>query len=805
MEQKIESLHQLKKEEDIHLLLDELLPEMGFQDVTITHERGNRPEDGKDIICSKYDNIEDKKEWIAFVVKKGAVAGTSSMIQDIQSQVKDCFEYEYKSLATTNERVRISKVKVITNYHFSSGAVEKILKNNFFDKANIDFWNDKKLINFLDKYYPSYWIKGTKSYKKYVEIFKEKIDSDDVTKRFALTSNKIAKLIDATIIPTLLERTKDEEERITFKKRKPDSVLKLPNNAFIIGQAGSGKTTLFKTLAKEVIEQNTLRNDTEFYPIIINFAKLNEAKFDIPTAISNYFKQDLYSSLLIDGKKVLEESKCVVFLDALDEMASNTEKEQAVNSLCHFSKQYPSVKVICTSRPSDFINEQCAANGFTTFELDNINRREVEHFIDTYFKDDIIKSKRLLKSLKDSGILDRLPKTPLTIALITIIFDENEVEIPSTITDLYLMFSDILLGKTEIRDTIGIIEVNIKQRILSHLAKEMHFSQKISIDKDTATDIITEYLKSRGQDGIKADELIIDFISKTGLLCYNDECKLQFKHLSFQEFFTAYELFHHRQSDRSKFVENFNKLWWQNVALFYAGFSKDAPKLLQEILDKSIPNTFEEKINNISGIGRLLQALYNTPIDIKKMGLVRTTEETVNAINFLIETTEDRYKPWKRFSKYAIYQMFGGWFAFNHHSITLLEPFNQSFNELFEGHKDIQEEKAIFELEYKLYLLSMIAGSDSFLDYKNFRKLVEASRTNDLSFLALIEVHMRETSKLLSKEQRNGEDIQKIQKKIKNKMDAIGKISHIVNKSLEPIPQKSDGDKNESAQKFDGV
>ncbi|MEN9919846.1 MAG: hypothetical protein RL662_2282 [Bacteroidota bacterium] len=791
MEQKINSIHELKKEEDIHLLLEELLPEMGFNDVTITHERGNRPEDGKDVICSKYDDIEEKKEWFAFVVKKGAIKGTSAMIQDVQSQVKDCFEYEYKSLATTNERVRISKVKIVTNYYFSSGAEDKILRNNFFDKANIDFWSDKKLINFIDKYYPAYWVKGSKSYKKYVEIFKEKIETDDVRKRFALTSNKITKLIDATIIPTLLEKTKDEEGRITFKKRKSESVLKLPNNAFIIGQAGSGKSTLFKTLAKEVIEQNSLRNDSEFYPIIINFSRLHDAKFDIATAISNYFKQDIYSALYIDGKKIIDESKCVIFLDAFDEIASNTEKEKAVESLCEFAKKYPTIKVICTSRPSDFINEQCAANGFTTFELDNINRREVEHFIDTYFKDDIIKSKRLLKSLKDSGILDRLPKTPLTIALITIIFDENEVEIPSTITDLYMMFTDILVGKTEIKSTIGIIEVNIKHRILSHLAKEMHFKKIISIEHKDAIDIINKYLKSRGQEVINAEELIVDFISKTGLLCYDDECKLQFKHLSFQEFFTAYELFHHRQSERGIFIRNFNKLWWQNVALFYAGFSKDAPKLLQEILEESIPNTFIEKINNIAGIGRLLQALYNTPIEIKKLGLARTTEESINAINFLVETTEDKYQPWKKFSKYAIYQMFGGWFAFNHHSITLLESFNQCFEELFEKHKSLYDEKEIFELEYKLYLLSMVAGSDSFLEYKNLRRLIESSKTNDLSFLALTEVHIRETSKLLSKEQRSNEDIQKIKKKIKNKLDTIGNISHIVNKSLGDITKKN--------------
>lgn len=788
--EKLDFLHSLKKEENIHELLEELLPEMGFKDVTVTHERGNRPEDGKDLICSKLDEIEEKKEWTAFVVKKGVIAGSSSVIQDIQSQVKDCFEYEYRSLKTTSERVRINKVRVVSNCHFSSGATEKILKNNFFDKANIDFWYDERIIGFLDKYYPNYWIIGSKSYKKYVEIFKEKIKTDDFSRRLGVGTSKIEKLIEATIVPTLLEKIEEADGRISYKRRKADSILKIPNNTFIIGQPGSGKSTLFKTLSKEIIEQNSLRNETEFYPIMFSFSSLKDNNFDIYKAIENYFSQEQYKNLEIDYSKLIENNQCVLFIDALDEIPSNSDKEAAFDSIKVFCHSHPNLRLICTSRPSDFINEQCSTNGFKTLEIDDINRKEVEHFIDTYFSDNVIKSKRLLKSLQDSGILDRLPNTPLTVALITIIFDEREVEIPSTITDLYLMFTDLLLGKTLVDDTIGIIETNIKQRVLSHLAKELHFNKRISIEYKDAKFLIDEYLKSRGQSKIETEELINDLVSNTGLLFYNDKCELQFKHLSFQEFFTAFELFHHRQAERNVFIENFNKLWWQNIALFYAGFSKDAPKLLQEILDKSVPHTFEERINNIAGVGRLLQALYNTPIEVRKNGLKRTTQNSVEAINFLINTDEEKYNFWKRFSKYAVYQMFAGWFNFNHHSITLLEPFSQEFNELFYLHDKLKKEEDIFELEYKLYLLSSIAASTSFLDYKNYRTLIENTKSNDLSFLALTEMHFRENYKLMTKEQKSDEDIDKVYKKLKSKFDSIRKttkISNVVNKPIKGL------------------
>ena len=113
-EEKLKIIQNIEKEEDIHRLLSELLPEMGFKDVHITHERGNKSEQGKDLICSYEDTIEDKKDWIAFVVKKGVVSGKSLVIQDIISQTKDCFEYEYKN-TIKGLRIRINKVKIVTN------------------------------------------------------------------------------------------------------------------------------------------------------------------------------------------------------------------------------------------------------------------------------------------------------------------------------------------------------------------------------------------------------------------------------------------------------------------------------------------------------------------------------------------------------------------------------------------------------------------------------------------------------------------------------------------------------------------
>ena len=80
----------------------------------------------------------------------------------------------------------------------------------------------------------------------------------------------------------------------------------------------------------------------------------------------------------------------------------------------------------------------------------------------------------------------------------------------------------------------------------------------MSIPETDALHIISSYLQERGKYEISAKELLDDIIANNSLIIFNERKEIQFKHLSFQEYFTAYELYHHLQSERSYFVDNFH-------------------------------------------------------------------------------------------------------------------------------------------------------------------------------------------------------------------------------------------------------
>lgn len=776
-EEKLDILRNIQQETEIHTLLEELLPEMGFQHVYVTHERGNKSEDGKDVICSKHDDIENTDEWYAFVVKKGAISGQAGVVQNIMAQVQECFEYEYNN-SIKKLRFHVNKVRIVSNEHFSNEAERKIRENTKYEKANIAFWDNEHLIKYIDKYYPQYWTRGSKVYKKYVESFSNIIDVENFAKSIGVNDKKIRKILDCAIEPHIKERITNEDDTFTWKNKSTNSIIQLESNTIIVGEPGSGKSTLLKKLSKEVIEQNSLRNDCEFYPILLSFNDLNQNSFDVEETINEYFRRDWNRDLHIDGKQVLESANCVVFIDALDELPNNEKKSDALKAIDRFHKQYDAIKIICTSRPSDYLFQNSGELGYRYMEMCPIDKRQIESFLSNYFADNIVKSQRLLRSLKDSGILEKLPKTPMTIALITILFDEKEVEIPATITDLYQQFVDLLLGRNTSENTMELIEVGIKHRLLCYIARYLHAHHELSISRIDMIKLVYDYAKERGQSP-NTDAIIEDLIENTGLLFKNSDGQIQFKHLSFQEYFTAYEFFY-RQLDRETLVVNFNNMWWQNVSIFYAGMSKDSPELLQDILCKAIPNDINSYITNTIGMGHILQALYNTPI-IKR---IECTKQGLSNIEKAIQTViadNNAQNIFRTFSKYGLMQLFGSLFTFSYWSITLVEPLKQLFQDMIVDIEAPRSEQEQFYYEFKLYLICSILASDDFICFSEYRTLIDLSRSKDLSLVAIIDTHRRMLDKMLSNNAKEDVDYQKLSKKMQDRMRHLGRIGHLVN------------------------
>src|SRR5690606_18247611 len=242
------------------------------------------------------------------------------------------------------------------------------------------------------------------------EIFQQNNRQDDFTKAIAATDKNIKKILDNTIKQKLVEFSYDENDG-KFKRKWFDveDLNKSTECKLIVGESGSGKTTLFKQISNNIIFENSIRNNYEFYPIILKFVDLKTSIFIIEDSIKSYFQKNTFKPLLIDVDELLIKKNYILFIDALDEIGDKDSKDKALEVVKLFSTENPELQIICSSRNSDSLLGVCRNLDFRYFEINGISIQQAESFLGRYFEDDSIKCKRLVKSLKDSRILDKLP------------------------------------------------------------------------------------------------------------------------------------------------------------------------------------------------------------------------------------------------------------------------------------------------------------------------------------------------------------------------------------------------------------
>jgi len=776
---KLKKISTLKNEMEIHTLLRDLLLQMNFQNIRITHEKGNKPEFGKDLVASLKNNTEDYDEWYAFVVKKGDIKGNALAIAEVKAQVEQCFEHKIKTVELGSHSV--NKIRVITNGHLSSGARDTILDSKIIEKGNVQFWDGEKLIELIEKYYPSYWYSGDIFYERYIKYFLRKLKNEYSTKIISISDEKAEKLINAFISPKLIEYSQDEEGKLKNTIHSADSIIKIPENSIVTGTSGSGKTTLFRKLAIEIIEQNSLRDTKNLIPVLIKFIDITVNRFNLKDTLIEHFKIEELKDTPYDIEEFLQTGSIILFIDALDEIAKHELKINALESINEFKADYPNVKIYCTSRPIDSLVKKCYTLGFTYYHLASPTDHQVEFFINEYFGEDVIRSSRLLSSLKDSEILNKLPKTPLTLSLITILFDEKQIEIPATISNLYEYFVDLMLGKLNPKTTIDIITFNVKHRLLSLFAISLHKKEKQSIPLDDFDSFITDYSVKRGlsTETINFREQLIDGGS---LLYINDRNEIQFKHLSFQEYFTAVELFQYKSESKDDFINKFNNPWWQNVIIFYAGMSTDSPQLVDKILKLDIEQDIESLITYTSGIGLLLQALYNTPLEIRKEGILKSMEGVVNLYKLGALEIDKEDSLLYKFSKFNLLGIFERWFNMYHKSLSLISPIKSAISTLKSAKCETEEEK--FFLDYQRLIGAFVCASKGYEDYELLDDLLKNRLSNDASLFALTDTLFKYLGNKLDKYDKHNPEYKEILERLDRRRRKLNDVLSTINKPL---------------------
>lgn len=694
----------INKESDLSKLIEDLLVRMGLENVIRI----------SDNLIEATQKTPLKNQKIFFLVTLSELNGK---VPAIDERIKNITaKYDQLYIVTSNAK--------LSNYF-------QDWLNSENQNTVIEYWSKKDVIDNVNEYYEDFWSHNDTFLKPYEISFIDSVQADKHLKSLLKLDDKYDNLLEIFIEPKLYIYKEDSEtETLTKSRVNKDKIIK-SGNYVLSGEAGTGKSTLLKEIGKELIKKNKeliLKN----IPIIIKASKILESKFQIKEILD---KELLKTYKAFDIERIYNEYQIVLIVDSIDEF--ERENQLKVLNEIHDLNEKIGIRFIIGTRNYDYLVEGFELNGHIRVNLSNFDMNQVKLFLDNFFRFNLEKSNKLWDTLYDNNILEKIPITPLTVSLISILFEEKQYEIPATITDIYDNFNIFLLGRTSVKSSLEFLDITIKERILSIYAVEViEDPNNTRKSKQEFESFIKKFFKGKNitiKDEVYP-ELIKSLTQGTGVLYEDENGKIDFKHDYFMEYYASREIFNQRRDLEPKLIENFTKFSWQNTAIFYTGRTKDMPDFLSKLLIRVNKYTeLKDELIASSGLGYILQSLWLTDSDLRKDGVVKSLELLIKADQDVkrLSSTLPIFKN-LRDADIALMNFF--WF-FNHfNSKTLEDTLKLAFDHIsmqLDKIEDTGLPSDIVNLKYKLFCISATLTSDKF--DKNDKLDLFYSRKNTLS------------------------------------------------------------------------
>lgn len=643
-----------------------------------------------------------------------------------------------------------SKVHVISNKYISTG-FRQALERSLSNKNQVNYWDIDALLERIEQYYPDYWRHSDQALISYEKKFESLVDETFEIKRLTEFKSVYHKLLSIFVEPNLLLATDDKQStKKALTKTNIGRVIDENKGLVIIhGDPGTGKTRLLCEIGKQLIKNNTSSSSKRFLPVFIDSMNLREAfgdknqedilQFTLKHKIQDFFT-DIKEEVLISTYQL------VILIDSIDEF-DDSFQENITRNLKELLKK--GVKIFLGTRESLFDGDK-DLNKRDVF-IQKFSNQQVEKFTSRYFEGNSNQGQGLIDSLKENKVLEKLPITPLNLSLMSIIYEENQREIPATLNDIYDKFSHLLLGRTHVNDSLKFLDITIKEKILGTYALEL--LQRSNGELFTRDEFI-KYFKDDFESiagTVLTDRIpeALDYIIEhTGLLILHQGRYVKFRHDSYMEYFAAQEIFkYHRSTHEEYLIDNFFDINWQYTAIFFAGMTRQMPEFLRKVNVKiSNSKTIEEYWSSANGMGYLLQALYLTSAEVRTDGVLETLEVMIKLFEGLklVAGNLPEKVPLSRYPLplLGVFPVFV--FQDNFDSMTLKIPLVRALNKLLDEYQEKKQVEGFSYLDniiYKIIILSFTLSSERLNEENKLTEIIDKiDLAKDQFYATLLEV-----------------------------------------------------------------
>lgn len=346
------------------------------------------------------------------------------------------------------------------------------------------------------------------------------------------------------------------------------SVIEDVRRLIIVGDPGSGKTTILRYLALRYAT-SFLSEEGETLPVYIQLSEIHDNS-SLISKINN-----IISSLSVDN--LFHSGNIVLMLDGLNEVTTSR-YNSIMDDINSVIEKYPEISVIITSRKFGFKNDTV----LPVYEIHEFTDKNIKDFIQKHTS-----SLELYNIIMRNSAFSELVTNPLLLSMVTNVWLKEGV-LPAKRSELYEMFVNFQLDKTwSLLPDKHFVDKNEICSLLSQIAFSMRFSGFISEGLESFHELLSEYIAPGKLD------LVCNILVKTGILkmeAISIECKyISFMHETFQEYFAALYVANRYLEKGVLEIDLHNYNWRESL------------QLVVEILDSKLePELFVEFLGRLS-------------------------------------------------------------------------------------------------------------------------------------------------------------------------------------------------------------